>query len=558
MTSSAPLPRLPDYSRPVTLAAIPGVVLLLGGVLLGAYSVFVAAGNPYLPTGSDADLPGTLGRFAIGFGTAVLLLQATLCWSRRARAAGLGNPAAVLSPVLLVAWVVVTWKLRVLSTASRLIETHAAFPQLPTAVAAWILVLVGTVLCLGTALAPPRVWTVERRPAAIAAGSGVLVCAVVAASALYLGDDSRFVDASTAADAVAPSAPHRLGTERSRFTVAADDRVIFGGHGYFVGSSKGVTAYNADGTPRWHHLRPDATEDTVGHNTDSMRHFPAENVLLTYWHRLGWKAFDTSTGRVLWTESEFSRDSGRFGRVLPDQFGAPFPARGEDGVLARYDARTGQRLWQVTKADSPCSSIPTFAMTPTAVYLVAHCPGDEVVTVVLAMSPATGETLARREIAVPARTPPQVTVVDDAVAITWALGSDEPSQLRFGSVRQLESAALTERVHVVAAADGDTISRPAGGQTLVLHEPAANLVREIPGWQRNWDYAGKPILTADEIMTIDTDVIRTWRRADLVETTAARRLVSCTPTRLVRAAGRTFVVCGTGAGSMQTIVVFRP
>ena len=73
----------------------------------------------------------------------------------------------------------------------------------------------------------------------------------------------------------------------------------------------GVTVYDgATGTERWHYRRIGATRATVWNRPDRTISLRGENVVLTFWDKRGWLAFDAATGEVLAARDALKLPSG--------------------------------------------------------------------------------------------------------------------------------------------------------------------------------------------------------------------------------------------------------
>ncbi len=548
--SRTTLPRLRDYSRPLTAAAILGVVLLTGGIALGLHSLFFAAGNPVeiQPRIAD-DIADELGVFAIALGLAALLaLAGALRWSRSLQAAGFGNVPTVAMHLIVVAEFVISIKLDIRDTVMRTLEHYSRFPQLPVAVAAWILTVVGTVLVLGASFAPPVRGALSRRSGATMAMIGVLVCAIATGIAVRAGDDSRFFDHRTAPPAAAAPVPSRLGTEQFRLELPSSATVVAGGPGFLVGTDKGITAYDGvTGEPRWHHLRPGAREKGVRLDVRSLAVIGPENVAISYWNRLGWKAFDASTGEALWTSTDFSHgESTDLGTVEPD-VSLPMLTWRDGGELIRYDARTGRRMWSAPHVPVGCAKQQsTTAITSTAVYQVMLCgTGSTTSTTIRALDALTGTPIAQRDLPVPdARRVPEVSVVDGVVSVDWEYRTGPLRHLHFASPDQLRTAELTEPTRVLSA-DPTAVLSTQGERTTLTERDGPAASRPLSAGIGHSEFylpirAG--LLLADEVVSVEYG-LQTWNRGDLIENTPTNALVGCRPGQVLPAPGTILVLC---------------
>ncbi|MFE1591968.1 PQQ-binding-like beta-propeller repeat protein [Nocardia sp. NPDC058705] len=555
------LPRLPDYSAAIVAAAILGTTVLVGGVGLGSYSLFFAAHNPFEPNISSYDpIAEQLGVFANAFGVVVLLVLAVaMRWSVSLRAMGAGNPPVVIMAAVVTVEILISADREIPSTVDRIFGYYVAYPQLPTAVVAWYLIVLGSVLVLAVSFAPPSHRVLPIRAGATSAAVGMLVCAAATGFALRAGDDTRFIDHSTAIRTPTASTPDRLGVERFRVDLIDSRWVVVGGNGFIVGSREGLTAYDgATGTPRWHYLRPKAADHGVRHNPDYMQSIPSENVVVTYWNNLGWMAFDASTGETLWTDSEFARDAGQQDRFRTTNDPLPSLLIRETGhTFVRYEARTGRRMWSPSDETSCRDAAPRIAVTVRAIYQVSMCGGSLAEeSRVIAFDPATGETISRRDIPHPANRPAVLSVVDEIVSIDWT--SAPFDHLHFASPEALPTAPISGPFTVIAAdpPTGTIVGKPDTGPVTLTDakDPSrSHLVnlspREIT--------ASEVLLTADALISVQADKLQTWQRTDLVDNTPDRALESCSPHRVTAAPGATLIFCE-GPRSTPRIIGFAP
>lgn len=560
--SRTTLPRLRDYSRPLTAAAILGVVLLTGGIALGLHSLFFAAGNPVeiQPRIAD-DIADELGVFAIALGVAALLaLAGALRWSRSLQAAGFGNVPTVAMHLIVVAEFVISIKLDIRDTVMRTFEHYSRFPQLPVAVAAWILTVVGTVLVLGASFAPPVRGALSRRSGATMAMIGVLVCAIATGIAVRAGDDSRFFDHRTAPPAAAAPVPSRLGTEQFRLELPRSATVVAGGPGFLVGTDTGITAYDGvTGEPRWHHLRPSAHEKGVHLDVRSLAVIEPENVVIAHWDRSGWKAFDAMTGELLWTDADFARDKATRLNTIAADVPLPMLARRDGGALIRYDARTGHRMWSAPRAPSGCAKEQsTTAITSTAVYQVMVCGyGSTATTTIRALDALTGTPIAQRDLPAPeSQRVPEVSVVDDVVSVDRDHRTDPLLHVHFTSPDDLHTAEVTEPASVLSA-DPTAVLSTVGSRTTLTERDHPAVTRPLPVVLGHARYSlpyRETLLLAEEVVSID-DGLRTWHRGDLVENTPPTGLARCDPAQLLPAPGIVLILCdaATTAETQQII-----
>ncbi|MFF2395980.1 PQQ-binding-like beta-propeller repeat protein [Nocardia sp. NPDC058114] len=567
------LPRLPDCSRLATSTAALGTAVLIGGVTLGLYSRFLAAANPVTPQDdAPAELPDALGMSAIVVGGAALLVVAVvLLAARRLRAAGFGNPGVTIYLVSAVA-IGRTVQLHVPSVTEQIFEHYTAFPRLPTALAAWVLVCLGILaLCYPLTVAPR--FTPTTRTIAVPATIGLLLCALATGAALRAGDDDRSVDHRTAASVVAPPIPNRLGQERFRMDLEEGSSTVVGGPGFVVGTTAGITAYDgATGTFRWNYLRPDAAESGVFHRAENLLSIPAENVVVTSWNHLGWIAFDATTGEKLWTESEFADDSRSEMRVARG-----FGTAGETalalvddelfgvslGNFARYDARTGRHMWSEPAPPEGCAKKGSqIAVTAPAVYRLLICRNAESAwTTVLALDPATGTQIAKRDLPNPdPDRAPTVSVRKDALSVDWRYRNAPLDHLVVTSPELLSIAAVTAgHVEVIAldpatgtvvTISGDTgITLSEGGDPARSRaDPVARSVSLKPS---------DSMLLTEELVTVRGEQLRTWRREDLAENPSPVPLGSGQASQIIAAPG-IILVPFTDKSAGRQLIGFAP
>ncbi|WP_278263618.1 PQQ-binding-like beta-propeller repeat protein [Nocardia sp. AG03] len=558
MTVSTSLPRRPDYSRPISAAAILGVVLLVGGVLLGLYSlVFAADSRVEISSEIVTDLSTRLGVFAVGLGTAaVLVLASALRWARPLQAKGIGNlPSAAMHVIVVVEFVVV-WKTHIPSTIEKTFERYAAFPSLPMSCAALVLVIAGTLLVLGAAISPPLYGALPQRASAIMAAIGVLATVAVTGVAAWVGDDSRFIDHRTAADGPVPSMPKALGQERFRIDLPPSATVAAGGHGFVVGTPTGITAYDGTtGTPRWHYLRPAATTRGVHLDRDTPLSLTRDDVVVTYWYGAGWIAFDASSGETLWTDSDFSRDAETGLRALAGDEKHTLLARADGGDFRRYDARTGTRMWSAPAVPDNCrTERAQVAVTSIAVYQVMVCRDERgPSTTVRALDATTGAITTERAFPTPEPNRlPTISVIDDVVSLDWSYRTEGLRHLHFVSPTDLTTAEITDSVDVLAADSTTVLTSADFRETTVSDRDDPTRSRTLPLALSSLLASGRPhLLLADELISI-AHGLHTWQRPDLTETTPAP-LDRCKPYTLLPAPGATLVICESKTQSGQLI-----
>ncbi|MCP9622929.1 PQQ-like beta-propeller repeat protein [Nocardia otitidiscaviarum] len=403
-----------------------GFGLLLGGTALGLYSWFWASTVPLkLPSGLPQDAPKT---FAVAAAIAgVLLLVVTVAAFRRGRRSeGSENyQGAVeawttfIAGFTLVVLAGMAYFHHLPSLYARIRTDHPYFTRLPTAMAATVLVAIGGLLVLGLLRRVTTVWGIGYRAIAVPAVVGLAVSAALGVVAVRAGDDSVNIDHTTAAPAAIPGSPDRLGAERYRIRLPPreqDDRdidIVAAGTGFVIATPAGITAYDgATGVERWHYRRtPQNGESTMGYASDSLLAADGGAVVLAVWRGLGYRAFDAVTGEILWADSDFLRDKSQSGWF---DVGREYATTAPQSLLlatatqtARYDARTGKRLWLTEIDFSSCPGLNrnwnphiSHAATDTTIYWVVDCEQDgRSWYQVRAFDAATGAQVASRDFA---------------------------------------------------------------------------------------------------------------------------------------------------------------
>ncbi|MFD6221361.1 outer membrane protein assembly factor BamB family protein [Nocardia asteroides] len=498
---------MPSHRPWPILVGLAGAALLAGGAALALYSQFVAAPIP-VPFDSyaeDRDFPSRLAYGALVFAAAFTVIGVVvLLRGRRNGAHSTTDGALILAGVLIVG-IGFAVTSHIPSTYQHLTTEFVATPRVPAAVAALGLVLLGSAVMLvagvlwrlttrtsrgvgrptgghgaeiadaGSEPARPRrrvevgadqPTALPRWPAmAVALLVGTVPVLGAAGIAVALGDDTGAVDHVTAERSSVSTVPTALGPEKFRLRLPRvadqDVRVLPAGTGFLVSTSAGITLHDgATGAERWHYRRLGSAVDNVPAKTLSLR---GEDVVLTYWSKRGWMAFDAFTGELLWTESDFTRDWNFtvHGHVL-----ATVSERGE---VTRYDARTGHRMWASPFESAGCTSTSRQVVaTMTSIHRVAVCrAGDAQTVVVTAYDRQSGEIRDQRVFPTPPLRPvdPADVHVFDSGAV-WIHGQhdDAVTELFLPPDRPLISAVL-DSIHTgtrVYAADTDFLVRSDG------------------------------------------------------------------------------------------------
>ncbi|MEW2482757.1 PQQ-binding-like beta-propeller repeat protein [Mycobacterium sp. NPDC049093] len=237
---------------------------------------------------------------------------------------------------------------------------------LPAAVGAWVLAIAGAVATVFAGFGLP--WWTRRVKSALVVGVvvAVVLSGAVTVAAGFAGNDSRFIDATTADRVDIPPYPTALGQHRfsvklpgALSTSAAPQYQIWpAGAGFVLTHAGAVTAYGADGQERWHYRRtgpgPAAMSARIydegatvvvadlGAAPSDSRH--PEYVLV---------GLDATTGHRLWTRrnarltSAFLSKSGLYDP-------SPFLIYRTEETWTRFDARTSRPMWSVANPSGDC------------------------------------------------------------------------------------------------------------------------------------------------------------------------------------------------------------
>ncbi len=349
--------------------------MLVGGTALGLYSRFTAGSAPLrdqIGRLSDvAGVPSFLGLLAAVAGGFVLLAWLGALVAERAFGSHWWVTFGLVGSFAGVIWLSVGSD--ELAHVGRIRREYVAFPQLTTAVAAWLLVLAGILAMLPLAFR-------RERAALGAAVVGMCAATVVGATAVALGDDTRNIDATTAAAADVPAVPLRVGAKAYEMRRATVD-VVSAGTGFVAADAQGITAYDGTaGTERWHYRR---TGGAVQYAAGSLRAVSGGKIVIAAWGpaRTTVQAFDAVTGARLWGPgSAFVDEPGRPATIsdAPGELGLDRLVKYNSRAVSGYDVRTGARTWRV-EAPEKCR-IADAAAVADATYFATLCDEDKVVT----------------------------------------------------------------------------------------------------------------------------------------------------------------------------------
>ncbi|MFD3703929.1 PQQ-binding-like beta-propeller repeat protein [Nocardia sp. NPDC058658] len=540
-------------SRLITVAGVAGAVLLLGGIAAALYSQFFAAPIPVPSDEPDSSqFPARIvwGTLIIGVVVAVISGFIIVRGRRPDPGADGATAAGVLALLLILTGAgVFTILEHIPSTYGRLTSTFVVTSRLPFAIAGLILVL-GGAISIFTLASKPRALMMSRPVIAIGLSLGVVLCTSITGFALRAGNDGRNIDHVQARDISVPVVPATIGAEKFRISIPATrlrNAVITAGAGFVVSTEHGITAYDgATGAERWHYRRVSGAVRNLPQET---RSFETERVVLTFWDNRGWMAFDSFTGEILWSESDFNR------RPFEDRFG-PIPGpllitSSDTNELSRFDARTGRRLWTAPAAPKDCRSISsTEAIITTRIYRMFVCTGDSTTIEVTTWDPGSGSMTDRRTIAAPGArylSPTRTVSFEDGfVSFSWSQDGGE-HQLWLRPATDINIAEINRSRDDVVATGG------SGGQILVDGRGATFDIVDIDGRNDPIALSGvstilNPIFVADRIVGLgtipDQYVVQTWNPATgaIDATVPIGPMPDIRDLRLIRAPGSLLVI----------------
>ncbi|SHV51694.1 PQQ enzyme repeat [Mycobacteroides abscessus subsp. abscessus] len=269
-------------------------------------------------------------------------------------------------------------------------------PKLPTAAASWWLAAAGALAAAVAAPAAVRLTRSSRWLVGIGVVIAVAAAGVTTTSALRAGDDSRFVDATTALSTAVPPSPDHLG--QKAFTIRIADyirtesgrnwRIERGGAGFIALGGGRVTAYGSDGAERWHYRR-----SGPGHlGVDEMAVFDqASTVVLLGGSPSTLIGLDAMTGRELWSSTDRSLVHAFGGYVNYIRRRPPYLLANSDlSKWTRYDTRTGRPMWTVPAPSTECQGwYGGLTSLPGSVYRCVS--GDKADVRFVDIDPSTGQ-----------------------------------------------------------------------------------------------------------------------------------------------------------------------
>ncbi|MCZ8379139.1 PQQ-binding-like beta-propeller repeat protein [Mycobacterium sp. CPCC 205372] len=288
----------------------------------------------------------------------LLAAAAVSVWLGRTRRSGAVRPVAVAGVLALAVYGI--YSVDIASFYARVTSTYPVTPALPAGIAAWLLGVAGAIAVLLAAVRIPLLARRDLRAVALGAVVGVVMASVTTVASVRAGDDTRYVDATTAAAADVPPVPMVLGQKRFTVTVpdAYDDQdypqffAAAAGAGFIVDVGDMVTAYDADGAQRWHYRRTGPGVSRV----ETVLVFDDGATVLVWIDgddKVGEKsvvALDAVTGEELWSGS---------GRQLYTTKGfdrPPYMVYRDERTWTRTDSRTGKPMWTVAAPHAGCAT----------------------------------------------------------------------------------------------------------------------------------------------------------------------------------------------------------
>jgi outer membrane protein assembly factor BamB len=357
-----------------------------------------------------------------------------------------------------------------------------------TAAAAWTLATLGAVTALvGVgALASEQVFS--RRPIAIGATVAVVLSIALTVMAFHLGDDTRFIDSTTAATAATPPVPNIVGEQRfsvkisdqtNRVADEPDYRVAVAGNGFVVSQKHQITAYDSTGHERWHYRRTGPGDVAIW---DFQVYDEGKTVIIrldgSHYDGHTWPliALDAVTGATLWSATDadlsaaYASPRGMTDPVIP-RF---LIARGDDHWEA-FEPRTAKMLWR-NAIPSTCSGDDFDSpIRDTAKWVVAFrlCViGESISAEVRSVNPRTGKVTAQQQVVEPI-TPQHGPQYFDILATTASADS-------VAFLTTMDDPREWPR-RLFDAASGATVDLPDVTQVWTADDPAGEFLADLRG-----------------------------------------------------------------------------
>lgn len=297
--------------------------------------------------------------------------------------------------------------------------------QLPTAAMAWVLAAVGSV---AAALVVAPLSRFRRSTFAITLVVSLVLAGVGSAGAVWWslrsGDDSRFVEATHAADVSVPDVPAVSGerafsrkvSDRNEVETARDGSAVMiaaAGPGFVLLHDGTLTAYDSEGEQRWHYRRTGPDDVRIN---DANVYDDSRTVIV----RIGrgpdddatsaLVALDAMTGTQLWASTDalrlhaFGLESNMW-PLSPSPMPARFLiARGQERWTA-FDPRTGTELWSTEyprycgQPDAHLANAVFEAASAVIVFTQCSVDGYAVTVAASVIDPQTGRQTVTQPIA---------------------------------------------------------------------------------------------------------------------------------------------------------------
>jgi hypothetical protein len=426
-----------------------GAVLSLWAAGLGIYSAAVAQPIPCGRCGDDGAAVSAV-RHALVLDASIAVACAACAlgvivlpgvWARRRGAEVKGAAVAAWPVVAVLAATVLT--LLIVPAATdlnpatlvglypRAMNDFTVTDELPTALAAIVLAATGCLVLAAGRAVPLRG---HRWATIVGAGIALVLGAACTAAAVRAGDDTRYVEATTAAAQAIPPVPDTLGRRRFHLTVANQlpfnehaaespeyAPVFAAGTGFLVWRSAagGVFAYDATGRERWHYRRTGPNQVRivgvhlyergrtvvlkVGAGTES------DNPVLV--------GLDAVSGQRLWQSNNAMLDDAFDGGG--DGTPTPFLVARHKSAWLGFDARTGEQIWQIT--DPLQCGGEQDADTATRLASIEDCStGQRREFRLITADPDTGRLLGDRQVLAAAVQPSRAILMVDVKPVSSA------------------------------------------------------------------------------------------------------------------------------------------
>ena len=389
------------------------VLALAGSVVVGLYAL-IAASRPDC-VGSCPDRTVATGwGWSVVAASAALLIAAAVVRMLRGPLTRRGDRTDIVGALALAYLLVVgiaATEVQPWTDLHWLLTLRPTTTQGPAVAAAGLLSMLGAVaLGLGRR-AVSHDWKPVPRSAIGGAALALIVVAASIVVAANAGDDSRFVQASTAGDGGVPPAPSVFGEQR--FHIRFSDRpadpnqarfdypdILSAGSAFVVfDRSRGeLIAYEFDGQQRWHYRRtgPDVLRVIDAHVYDDGR-----TLVVALANSNGgpdakhtFIGLDAVSGQQLWMRSgELLEDA-----FWPGHYPSPYFVARQRQSWTAFNPRTGKQIWQISNPDR-CGSPGQLDGASGLLVDVDICQGEGAITYTLVtVDAATGNVVRRQQL----------------------------------------------------------------------------------------------------------------------------------------------------------------